>query len=563
MADVKSFAEIVTTVQHKKCVFNGKDYIFKNINKPYSYNIIDKKCVIDVCLGILHLSNRQIVKTNKSGIIMKLFSPFDTRIQPFLVKTKKFELNDYYAVVKMEFDEISNSIVGSVLNYIGKVAECDISPELICTCNWKKKVDKDITKYLYIDVGKRTVVDTTNCVNSMVISIDPFGCRDIDDAIQCIEYDEHVQLRVHIADVSSYIPEGSELDIELSNRIESLYFTDKTINMINDALSTDVCSLIEKNVKRTFTLIADIKKDTTIDNIKYKFVQTNTYIDKNTTYEEVDKCVVAPDLYDDIFSKNILLLYDTGRIIGRIIGNNTDRYDSHIMVSNYMILTNVLASNALKIIPNSLIRAHKKPEATIISEKKDDVLSNIRDTLLMERAMYFLDSERENIHYGLGVSRYTHFTSPIRRYADIVVHRMMVMINNGITDYDCAKLVTSVFKMNHFKKLYRDAMIMDKILNYFNDTCEIDGHIVYIGSNGIKVYIDDIQKIINIHIVHEKIEKLLNVIVLNESMYLYTDLGQLQLNMYQKVRVKIFKLKSSIELFRTILIDPDVMTIFK
>jgi exoribonuclease R len=545
-------------------VFNGKDYILDHTNKPYSYDIDEKICVIDVVLGILHLSSRQIYKTDKRGIIMKLFTPFDTRISPFLVKTKKYELNDYYAIIKIEFDETSGSFIGGVMSYIGKVGECSITPELVCTCHWKKKIDKDITKYLDIDIGKRCTIDTYP--DSMVISIDPYGCKDIDDAIQCIQHDDYVQVRVHIADVSSYIPEGSELDIELSNRIESLYFVNKTINMINDDFATNVCSLIEKNVKRTFTLIANIKKDTTLDNIEYHFVQTLTYIDKNTTYYEVDKCIKFPDDYDIHFSKNIRLLFDVGKTIGILIGSN-DNYDSHTMVANYMIFTNVLASNMLKAIPSSLIRAHKKPIDEITSDltikKIDDKLHSIHNMVLMERAMYFLDSERDNIHYGLGVARYTHFTSPIRRYADIVVHRMITSINNGSISNDNSKLVLPVFKMNHYKKLYRDAMYTDKILNSFEDVCETTGHVIFITSKGVKIYIDEMDTIVNLDIIHIKLEKLVDMVINNDFIRVQSEFGEWMLKLYQKVTIKLFKLKSSVKMFKTILVEPDIMDIFK
>jgi exosome complex exonuclease DIS3/RRP44 len=558
------YHRIAASSQSKKCVFNGKDYILDNTDKPYSYDIDGKICVIDVVLGILHLSSRQIYKTDKRGIIMKLFTPFDTRLPSFLVKTKKYELIDYYAVIKIEYDETARSFIGSVMSYIGKVGECDITPELVCTCHWKKKIDKDITKYVDIDVGKRSTIDTHP--DSMVISIDPSGCKDIDDAIECIQHDDHIEIRVHIADVSSYIPEGSELDVELSNRIESLYFVNKTINMINDDFATNVCSLTEKNIKRTFTLIANINKDTTIDNIDYRFVQTHTYIHKNTTYDEVDKCIKCPDDFDTHFSKNIRLMFDVGKTIGILIGSN-DEYDSHTMVANYMIFTNVLASNTLKVIPNSLIRAHKKPIDIITAEssikKIDDRLYNIHNMVLMERAMYFLDSERDNIHHGLGVSRYTHFTSPIRRYADIVVHRMIASINNNLINEDSSNFVVPVFKMNHYKKLYRDAMYTDKILNSFDDVCETSGYVVFITSKGVKIYIDEMNAIVNIDLIHIKLEKLVNIVINNDFLRVQSELGEFELNLYQKVKIKLYKLKSCVKMFKTILTEPDIMSIFK
>lgn len=539
-------------------IFTG--FAYENYDKklPYSCDILTGNLVVDVIAGILHLSSKQTYKTPKQGVIMKLFTPFDIRFPPFLVKTKRHEMHDYYTIVKIENDKDSN-IYGTVLQYIGKVSEIDINPSQIATCHWSKKIDRDIQKYCSIDIVDRRCILSTD-IDSLVLSIDPSGCKDIDDALQCIQHDDYIEIRVHIADVSSYIPEGSELDIELSRRIESLYFHDKTINMIPDTLAVGECSLIEGSNKRTHTMIAILKTDTTIDNIEYKFVRTNTYIDKNMTYEDVDK--IISNNYKSKLCDNIRLLYEIGNQIGKLLRIESNDYDSHVMVANFMILTNVLASSALKKYNGSLIRSHKTPIDNVSIPSPATKLRSIHENIRLDRAVYVLDTpEYDNSHYGLKVSRYTHFTSPIRRYADIVVHRMIANVDDG-SRADIKKLTPIVFRMNHYKKLYRDMMYIDSIIRYVDDVYETTGYIVYITQNSLKIYIDELDAIVSVELLSDKLKKLIETTTNNELIKISYNDNIWELYLYQNVELKLYRLRNGTKFFKTVITKPFLMDVF-
>lgn len=553
-------------ISYNKNVFNGYKYYNLETEYPYAFDLYNKCLVIDIVVGILYLSSKQIYKTKK-GEIMKTFSAFDNRFPSFLVKTKKREMNDYYVVVKMGIDKNTNKIYGSVINYIGKISDINISLKTITTCHWNNNIEKNIIKYHNIDTeNERNLLEENN--NWHTITVDPNNCYDIDDAIQCIKYNDYTEIRIHIADVSSYIPENSELDIELSNRIESIYFRNETINMLHHTLSTNICSLKENTIRRTFTLIIKLSNnlnDITIDNLSYKFVRTNTFINKNLSYDNINNIIQNINNNEiDNLDKSIHLIYNIGKDIGKIINNKKIEYDSHTMIENFMIITNIMAAKYIGQKENSLIRGQRSPINLSTIECVDKKLKTLHNNLQMERALYYLDSEQDNYHYGLNISKYTHFTSPIRRYADIIVHRMIDKMNK-IEENNYKKLIPIIYKMNHYNKFYKEIMYLDKIINIFgeNDTIELSGNVVFITENNINIYIDEYDLIVNINLIDNILKKISYIELTDKSMNISTNEEIWEIELYQKVKIKMFKIKKSYKLIKVIIIEPNIIDIFE
>ena len=163
-----------------------------------------------------------------------------------------------------------------------------------------------------------------------VYSIDPFGCRDIDDALS---FDNNI-IGIHIADVSSYIEEGGLLDNELSNRVETFYDIQKTIHMIPEELSIHHMSLIEQSIKRAFSVLIYINNNQIV-NVEFK--KTLIIVKKNMKYEDDITCIQE--------------LYDIGKHLKETIKYAfpiNEEYDTHQMVAVYMIIANKLVGEKIK-----------------------------------------------------------------------------------------------------------------------------------------------------------------------------------------------------------------------
>ena len=263
-------------------------------------------------------------------------------------------------------------------------------------------------------------------LDEIIFSIDPLGCKDIDDALHVKKKENGYELGIHIADVSYYIDEDSKLDNQIKNRLTSIYIDGyKQINMLPNNLSTDLISLLPNQIRRVFSVIFDIDNNGIIKNIKY---EKNVIKSKNAfTYEEIDN--IFKDKNHNL--KEILLAKE---ITEKIKG---EEVDSHTMIETLMVLTTEkVAKEICKNYPKeALIRVHSGENKDLFfntdkGKYNKDLLNHIR-ILSFKSAEYKTCKEINNEEIKklkLNIKYYTHFTSPIRRYADIIVHRMLYSI---------------------------------------------------------------------------------------------------------------------------------------
>ncbi|SKA86728.1 ribonuclease R [Prosthecobacter debontii] len=317
--------------------------------------------------------------------------------------------------------------------------------------------------------------DRVDCRSHNVITIDPDDARDFDDAI-CIQPagGGKWKLWVHIADVSHYVRPGSPLDVEAKKRGNSTYLVDRVIPMLPEALSNELCSLkpgLDRLTKCVEFLLA---KDGSVMNAK--FYSAVIHSKRRFTYQEALRVIegkakneIESMLHDahhvaqlirkarfdngslDLdFPENKIRLDDHGKVL-RIERMENDV--SHQLIEEYMLLANeAVASNLMKRNRPAVYRVHEAPKEKKLEEYRDDVLSHriqcgdltnrkeVQKLLArlsslpigaalkigflrsLMRARYAVEPLG---HYGLAKTRYTHFTSPIRRYADLVVHRVL------------------------------------------------------------------------------------------------------------------------------------------
>ena len=320
-----------------------------------------------------------------------------------------------------------------------------------------------------------------------ICSIDPPGCTDIDDALHCRTLPNgNIEIGVHIADVTYFLKSGSVLDGEALERGTTVYLVDRRIEMLPALLTSDLCSLRSDVDRLAFTTVWELDKDT-FEIISTDFHRSVIKSCRSFTYGEAQLRMddaslndpltlelrlmnrIAKKLRKDRFDRGALAL-SSPEVKFKLDSetqnpNDVAMYElkeANAMVEEYMLLAN--CSVGTKILQNfpsfALLRRHPVPPAQNfdwliescakagveldvssskrLSETLDaanvpghpyfQTLLRVMATRCMTRALYFCTGyveQADYLHYGLAAPIYTHFTSPIRRYADVVVHRLL------------------------------------------------------------------------------------------------------------------------------------------
>ena len=322
----------------------------------------------------------------------------------------------------------------------------------------------------------QTSNDHVDLTGLPLVTIDPATARDHDDAVHAEKLDDGgFRLTVAIADVSYFVRPGSTLDKEAEKRGNSVYLPDRVVPMLPERLSNDLCSLKEGQVR--LALCCEIEIDGKGAKRSHRFFRAQIKNHHNLAYEKAqaieDGDLQGPGEVKVLFEayralvtararrKPLDLDMPERRIVmgedGRVAGvERKERKDAHKLVEECMVLANVCAAETLREHDRTAIyRVHDVPDPERLDAlrtyltglgyslpKSDEITaSNLNGVLQKARereemdiiAMSVLRSQRqaiydtENIgHFGLSLKRYAHFTSPIRRYADLTVHRGLV-----------------------------------------------------------------------------------------------------------------------------------------
>tara|TARA_B100001142_G_scaffold172756_1_gene172317 strand:+ start:1679 stop:4027 length:2349 start_codon:yes stop_codon:yes gene_type:complete len=406
-----------------------------------------------------------------------------------------------------------------------------------------------------LEINSKEILNRKDMRSVKTFTIDPYDAKDFDDAlsIQKID-DQYWEIGVHIADVTHYVTPGSKLEEEAQKRATSVYLVDRVVPMLPEVLSNKVCSLRPNEDKFTFSAVFEINSNGNIRN--RWFGRTVIHSDKRLTYEEAE--LIIQGEADDLLGKEIRIMnsiaqdlrkkrmtdgaiaFDRAEVKFKLDSENEPigaslkvAQDSNKLIEEFMLLANKHVANIIGRQANGkrntktmVYRVHDHPDPakletlskfvkplgynlatqglqavrksinTILSTVKGTPEANMLETLTIRTMAKAIYSTQNIGHYGLAFDDYTHFTSPIRRYPDMMVHRLLqdflegkhthnIEEYNDMCDY-CSNREQNASDAERTSIKFMQAKYMDKYLGE-----EFDGIISGVTDWGVFV---EIQK---------------------------------------------------------------------
>ena len=408
-------------------------------------------------------------------------------------KLKGGKTGDKAVVKVIEWPDKAKNPIGQVIDILGKAGDNTtemhaILAEFGLPYVYPQAVEKAADK-IPAEITAEEIARREDFRKVTTFTIDPKDAKDFDDALSIRKLKDNLwEVGVHIADVTHYVKEGSIIDKEAEKRATSVYLGDRTIPMLPERLCNFLCSLRPHEEKLAFSVIFDITEKGDVKNSRV--VHTVIYSDRRFTYEEAQQIIETKngDFKDEVLMLDTIAkaLREKRFAAGAI---NFDRYevkfeidekgkpvsvyfkeskDANKLVEEFMLLANRTVAEQIGRVPKGKkakvlpYRIHDLPDPekldnlnqfiarfgyklrtsgtkTDISKSINHLLDDIqgkKEENLIEtvsiRAMQKARYSTHNIgHYGLAFDYYTHFTSPIRRFPDMMVHRLVTKYLDG------------------------------------------------------------------------------------------------------------------------------------
>ncbi|MCH2229413.1 MAG: ribonuclease R [Crocinitomicaceae bacterium] len=375
---------------------------------------------------------------------------------------------------------------GEVIEVLGNTGGNDVEMiSILVNQGLDYQFNEDVlseSETLTLELDKKEIAKRRDFRDVLTFTIDPHDAKDFDDALSIKKLQNgHVEVGVHIADVSHYVRPGMAMDKEALKRSNSVYLVDRVIPMLPEQLSNMVCSLRPNEEKFTFSAVFEIDDNGKVYN--EWFGKTVIHSDRRYTYEDAQEIIEGAD---GDFKDEILFLDKVAKILRKkrlksgamnieskemrfqlddqgnpIKVNIKTSKDANKLIEEFMLLANRSVATFIynkkkgqEKIP-FIYRCHDKPDTAKVElfnlfvkkfeydidiNNPEKISTNINALLediryknefdliqtMAIRSMSKATYETDNIgHYGLAFDNYTHFTSPIRRYADLMVHRIL------------------------------------------------------------------------------------------------------------------------------------------
>lgn len=451
---------------------------------------------------VIELISRE--KTNFVGVIKKrpdqngcFFIADDNRtyVDFYLPKTECEKISNNYKVqIKfVSWESESKNPTGKIIQILGPKGEHEVEIQSILLergilANFSEEIENEArdAKIKWSPIPEEEIQKRRDIRDTTTFTIDPKTAKDFDDALS-FKYLENgdYEIGVHIADVSHFVTPGSALNTEAKERAFSTYLVDRTIPMLPEILSNDICSLNPNEDRLAFSVIFKISKDAKV--LDEWFGKTVIHSNKRFTYEEAQEII---DKQNGVYKDELTILNNLSKILAKekekngalrfvkdefefvldekmapIAIKKKPHLDTHSLIEEFMLLANrhvakFIANEDKKRnqgIPKGLMyRVHDKPDPKRLEDltvlvkamgykldfdengiidpnefnklfkeiegKPEESLISTAAIKTMQKAIY---STKNDGHFGLAFEYYTHFTSPIRRYPDLIVHRIL------------------------------------------------------------------------------------------------------------------------------------------
>jgi exosome complex exonuclease DIS3/RRP44 len=563
-------------------------------------NIIERHN-IDIA-GTLHLSSNVTMGSNHKSVPLKMFTPNNHLLPSFLVATKKQkQSSDVYCVIKFK-EWVDKYPVGNLHIEIGNVGDDKAEYDYLLykhgmkwaklTRPLKTQIENVMKNNKELSLNGRLDLRDKN-----IISIDPIGCKDIDDAIHVEQIDKDTcQLGIHIADVSHYIAENTPFDELISGRGFSIYLPHKRIDMISEKLATNHCSLRQDEDKYAMSLLVKFNT-TTNEIIEYSFHKSIICNSRAMSYEDANNLLFKRSKRKNVSKvlvNDIMKLFEISKIyyeskkkseLARLFGHIDGEFDSHKMVEVYMIMANVLSAQFMRSNrSHAILRKHSglKEGVDVIESKSDSQDEGLNGAIMymnrlnVSRAQYICvskESDDDTFHQGLNEVLYTHFTSPIRRYPDILVHRLLLNDNPDNISIISSKLeaINDIQKKINKVQIESSRLhLMFQLIEEGIESFETDGYVVGFNSEGknhkVDLYLPEHDIQVSVTPFSIRLQHLIKFDV-NDSMYSveYND-KLFVLNILNNVKVRVvvtIKDKKLQHKLKIQLVSPDPLEFLK
>lgn len=423
-----------------------------------------------------------------------LFQPKDNRIPRIRITSRHLaDLRDKRLLVVLdEWPEYSSFPVGHYVEVLGRIGDRDTEAAVILLEHDIPHSDFSEAVYDCLPKGTWSVsaeeaAKRLDLRDLCVVSVDPLGCRDIDDALHCRRLaNGNLEVGVHIADVTHFLPEDCAMDEEAAKRSTSVYLEDRRINMLPQLLTENLCSLVEAEDRYAFSILWEFDSDLNVVNDWFgkSIIRSRGALYYGDAQAMMDDPANNSDIAVSL--RHLMRLSQHFKGLRERDGalflasqefkfkmdndhlNPTDMqtyqtFEANSMIEEWMLYANAAAAaKVFSTYPRwTLLRRHQRPaegafdtlnealeaklhvrldDTSSLSlnqslnrcEDKEDPYFNklvrILTTRCLRQAQYFSSGDvpkDEFYHFGLAMPIYTHFTSPIRRYADVIVHRQL------------------------------------------------------------------------------------------------------------------------------------------
>lgn len=451
-------------------------------------------------------------------------------------------------------------------------------------------------------INPKDYPDRINHIGLLTITIDGDDSKDFDDAISIEKIPAGYRLYVHIADVSHYVQENTPLDKEAYSRGTSTYVCDRVVPMLPHVLSNGICSLVPNEIRLTMTCEMDI--DDKGEVLDYKIYNSMIKSDQRMTYKNVNRMIEQDKdalttysslktMVEDMMALSTIIRtkrFNEGAIDfekdeAKLVMSNDgkvkeiclrERGDAEKLIEDFMIMANICVARQSKWVDiPSLYRVHETPKlkqleqfihiAYLFDYKFKGRIENITSKALQACLDHFKDEDEYLViktlllrsmtraryaeqclgHYGLGLEEYSHFTSPIRRYPDLIVHRMLKKYVIA-QDYDVKKMNKDQKKMKDYAEktslLERRSVEAERSVNDMKIAEYMQNHIGEI-HEGIISSITSFGFFVELE---NTVEGLVHIRRLNqyfnfdeENLLLISEDGQTTYKIGQKVKIRV------------------------